>query len=469
MLSFDEKQYTIKTLELDGQTLTYRAYEDIPYVAAPVAKDWQRLHIFAPEGYFHGENPGSYTKETAPIFFPNTVGGYMPGPRQQPGRDEQGKPNTIFQALCHGYVVVSPGVRGRGMKKQDGSFIGIAPAGLCDLKAAVRFLRHFAGKIPGDVEKIIANGTSAGGAMASLLGTTGDHPDYEPYLTAMGAAPESDRIFAASCYCPITNLDHADMAYEWEFGGMNEYHRVVFCPPAPGEEKPSFRPVDGVMTKEQQDLSIQLKGQFPAYLNSLGLRDDKGQPLTLHADGTGSFLDYVKQYVADCVQQELDKGRDFSTISWAVVENGTVKDIDFPQYVQYRTRMKPVPAFDNVAMDTPENELFGNEQTQFRHFTAFSQVNSTVPGEQAEEHTVKMMNPMAYVRDEKARKAPYFRIRHGAIDRDTSLAISTMLTAALRQEGIEVQLAFPWGVPHAGDYDLPDLFQWIDTICKKES
>lgn len=35
MLSFDEKQYTIKTLELDGQTLTYRAYEDIPYVAAP--------------------------------------------------------------------------------------------------------------------------------------------------------------------------------------------------------------------------------------------------------------------------------------------------------------------------------------------------------------------------------------------------------------------------------------------------
>lgn len=66
--------------------------------------------------------------------------------------------------------------------------------------------------VPGDVNKIISNGTSAGGAMSSLLGSTGDHPDYEPYLKELGAAEESDAIYAASCYCPITNLDHADMA-----------------------------------------------------------------------------------------------------------------------------------------------------------------------------------------------------------------------------------------------------------------
>src|SRR5271165_5706702 len=45
----------------------------------------------------------------------------------------------------------------------------------------------------------------------------------ETYLKAIGAADERDDIFAASCYCPITNLDHADMAYEWMFHGLNQY------------------------------------------------------------------------------------------------------------------------------------------------------------------------------------------------------------------------------------------------------
>ncbi len=58
------------------------------------------------------------------------------------------------------------------------------------------------------------------------MGATGNHPDYESYLKELGAADASDEVFAASCYCPITNLDHADMAYEWEFRGVNDYHRM---------------------------------------------------------------------------------------------------------------------------------------------------------------------------------------------------------------------------------------------------
>lgn len=53
------------------------------------------------------------------------------------------------------------------------------------------------------------------------------------------------------------------------------------------------------------------------------------------------------------------------------------------------------------------------------------------------------------------------------IDRDTSLAISAMLTAVLREQGVKVDFAYPWGIPHAGDYDLDELFAWIDSICKK--
>ena len=77
----------------------------------------------------------------------------------------------------------------------------------------------------------------------------------------------------------------------------------------------------------------------------------------------------------------------------------------------------------------------------------------------------EMMNPMNYIADDKAVKAEHFRIRHGAVDRDTSLAISAMLTASLENHGVDVELQYPWGMPHAGDYDLEELFAWIDKIC----
>ena len=41
-----------------------------------------------------------------------------------------------------------------------------------------------------------------------------------------------------------------------------------------------------------------------------------------------------------------------------------------------------------------------------------------------------------------------------------------MLTAKLRMNGKSVDYALPWGVPHSGDYDLNELFKWIDGIAK---
>lgn len=32
--------------------------------------------------------------------------------------------------------------------------------------------------------------------------------------------------------------------------------------------------------------------------------------------------------------------------------------------------------------------------------------------------------------------------------------------------GIDVDYHSPWDTPHAGDYDLEELFAWIDDICK---
>ncbi len=455
-LIFDETRYTVETLVEEGQTLVFRAFERIPYVTNPVAPDLQVLSIYVPETFFEGKERNGYTLKTAPIFFPNTVGGYKPGPLQRPGRTAKGKLNASFYALLHGYVVVSAGARGRGMQDASGQYIGCAPAVICDLKAAVRYLRFNKDRIPGDVDKIITNGTSAGGASSSLLGCTGNHPDYDALLQQMGAADAGDNVFASSCYCPITNLDHADMAYEWEFNGLNDY--VRWTPDGSADTRQ--------MTQEQVMLSDQLKPLFPAYLNNLHLQDTDGNPLTLDTDGNGSFKDYVKKYAIASCQTALENGTDLSAYHWITIQENHVADIDFEQYIRFRTRMKTTPAFDSVHMGTAENELFGAPDTFERHFTEFSHANSNVNGAMAEAHQVKMMNPMYYIDDPAAEKAEHFRIRHGAIDRDTSLAIPVILTTKLQNAGIDAQLAFPWGIPHAGDYDLDELFAWIDSICK---
>ena len=62
--------------------------------------------------------------------------------------------------------------------------------------------------------------------------------------------------------------------------------------------------------------------------------------------------------------------------------------------------------------------------------------------------------------------APHWRIRHGALDRDTALAIPAMLAVKLKNSGKKVDFKVAWGYGHAGDYDLPDLFAWTDRICK---
>lgn len=55
------------------------------------------------------------------------------------------------------------------------------------------------------------------------------------HMAAADAANESAgvvHIFASSDYCPITNLEHADMAYEWMFNGVNSYYMALWpmCP-----------------------------------------------------------------------------------------------------------------------------------------------------------------------------------------------------------------------------------------------
>ncbi|MCM8710309.1 alpha/beta hydrolase [Clostridium sp. SYSU_GA19001] len=473
-LEFNPSNYTVQTLTIDSQTITYRAFENNVYVENPVDTKYQIMNIYVPEAYYEGKTIGSYTASTAPIFMPNTVGGYMPGAPEKPGKHPwHGGVNAAFAALLKGYVVAAPGVRGRVTQDEKGVYTGKAPACIVDLKAAVRYLRYNRKAIPGDTEKIISNGTSAGGALSSLLGVTGNNADYEPYLRELGAAYERDDIFAASCYCPITNLDNADIAYEWMYNGLNDYTKVVLETVTGEKFIPGITPpeqirrvfVSDTMTEEQIKVSNKLKGLFPSYLNSLGLKKADGTELTLDANGNGSFKDYVKSFVIASAQKALDSDADLYEFDWITIKDGIVKDIDFDKYVQYATRMKPATAFDGLNLDTPENDLFGTKDIKAQHFTQFAKEHSTAQGSLADASIVKLLNPMNYIGREGTSTARYWRIRHGAIDRDTSLAIPVILAAKLANNGFDVNLEMPWGQGHGGDYDLEELFAWIKKIC----
>lgn len=495
-LKFDDTAYKIRNCEMNGRSITFRSYEGIDYCLNPL-DSIQKINLYVPEAFCNGEIINGYTFKTAPIFIPNTVGGYMPGPVDEPGQNPRtGEPNAIFLALEHGYVVVSPGLRGRtsGMKSQEffvgakenlkkdsegpggngTRMVGRAPAFIVDMKAVIRYLRYNKERIPGDVEKIITNGTSAGGALSALTGAAGNSPDYEPYLETIGAAKERDDIFAASCYCPIHNLENADSAYEWLFSGDNEYHKLSFK--RIGGKIESVVET-GILTEEEQRYSRELKKLFPAYVNQLELKDDEGNPVFLDDNGEGSFKDWVKEHVRRAAQKELEThdssgrleklavtGSRIEEQDYLIIQDGKVVDLDFGAFVKKITRMKKAPAFDAVDLNSPECEEFGTEDVYARHFTKYACENSQVNGTLAEEKLIRMMNPVMYIG--KADTAKYWRIRHGAFDRDTSLAIPVILATILSNKGYEVDFALPWGLPHSGDYDLKELFHWIDGICK---
>lgn len=466
-MDFDKNNCTVETCTLEGETVEFLAYRTLPYVDAPVDLEYQRMSIFVPAVYRDGGEINGYTGKTAPIFMPNTVGGYMPGPLDEPGAGHfgpmEGEPNSIFRALQHGYVVAATALRGRTLRDSQGRYTGKAPACLVDYKAAVRFLRHIRTEIYGDTEKIVTNGTSAGGALSSLMGATGNAPEYEPYLKAIGAASERDDVFAASCYCPITNLDHADMAYEWQFANVWDYKGAQMEPDGNGGMK--FTPVEDRMTDRQIGLSKELAKQFPAYVNSLGLTDTDGCALTLNSDGTGGFLKFIESMVLDSANAALAQGKDLSGKDWLTLKNGQAAAMDFAGYVRDITRMKVTPAFDDLAMHSPENDLFGSGTQNCRHFTEFSQQHDP-NGLLADPETIGLMNPMTFLKPGRSTAAKHWRIRHGECDRDTSLAISSILTLTLRSLGCEVDYYLPWNTPHSGDYDLPELFAWIDGLCR---
>ena len=531
---FDPEDYRAKIMNANGEPVSFRAYEHLVYTKKPYEPEYQMLSVYIPEGYFKGESINGFTAETAPIFMPNGVGGYMPGTIIEPQENSRhGGANSALYALSNGYVVVSPAIRGRSLKNKDGYATGKAPALIVDYKAAVRFVRHNRkkGRIPaGDTDKIIASGTSAGGALAALLGASGNAKEYLPYLKEQGAANERDNIFAVMAYCPVTNLENADMAYEWMFQSANSYYNdagpVNNEKPDPQEQvspaeirkkRPPNAPREKLtgarITPEQKEISAELSQKFTEYLNSLNLRDSIGNSLNLSPDGLGLFREYIESLYLEAAQDAIDSGEPLKKVPWLTISRGMAVHMDFPKYIKTVRRLKGVPAFDAFDMSAGENYVLGTNEIANKHFTRYALEHSnfvTIPRleeeaeinkekaalyrlatpiekahlrkanleEQMEKdkldlsqymanwEIIRMMNPMRFIGLEEVQAAPNWRIRHGALDRDTAVAIPAILALRLKNTGKSVDFKVPWGYGHDGDYDLPDLFAWTDRISK---
>lgn len=274
--------------------------EDILYTQKATTPKFQRMSIFVPKAYLKADGTpdpnghmGHFTTHTAPVIFENNSAGYMQMPHTWLGgpRDEAGK------YLERGMVYVTCGCRGRESRNAEGILCGKSPWALVDLKTAIRFLRHNSHALPGDFNHMISVGWSAGGAMSSLVGLTGNNAHYLPLLEQNGAfMEETDDVYAAQIYCPIVDLEHADLAYEWQFQ------------PDPENEDSPAGPA-GTMTPFQAALSRKLAETYVQYFNAIGLTDPStGEPLILNENGrSGSGYDYLMARLEDSVSDYLTR------------------------------------------------------------------------------------------------------------------------------------------------------------------
>ncbi len=497
-LVFDAKAgVKSKMTVYDGTEVSYTAYERLFYVTNVEDSTYQFLNVYVPDGA---------TQQT-PIFLRTYVGGYMASPAAQPQAGD-----ATGRALKEGYVVVIPGTRGRnssivadktytksrkGVKTGQTIYTGRAPKAILDLKAAIRYLRHFDKEMPGNAERIITDGTSAGGAMSALMGATGNNPEYAELLKAMGAADERDDVFASVCYCPIIDLEHADMAYEWLYGLT--------------DSRQALDDTHKQMTKE-------LAAMYPAYVNSLNLKKPDGTPLT--AD---NYLDYLKSEIIRAAQIAKNAGADipdsigfsFSNSAggmFAAPINGGMRpqmpqgdnrpqmqggqppkgmrpmrggmgrkqvgeyitDLDMQKYLNYvvsTQALKGVPAFDSqiegINSASGENEEFGDETGSSVNFTKFTAQKNGTTVSDAIRQNVRLLNPMSFIGDGNTSVAPHWYIRHGARDRDTAFPVPVNFATKLQNAGKDVNFLLAWNRPHSGDYSLDELFQWIADIVNK--
>ncbi len=442
------------------------------YCSNPADETYEQMGIYVPSAYLTANSDGTYsintsgtcngyTAATAPIVVPVNTSGYSA--QSAPS----GTSSTAETYTNKGYIYLWPGCRGRDHG---------APLGVTDLKAAVRYYRYLAaqGSVPGNTDLIFSFGHSGGGAQSAIFGTSGNSSLYDDYLSAIGANTDyKDNIYGSMCWCPITNLDQADAAYEWNMG--------------------LSRSVSG------SDLSISkaLAAEFATYVNAIGFKHPtSGNTLTLSStsDGyyqSGSYYEYIMEVINDAVSR-YNSYNSASVSSYTTTDESALSSFAST----YKSATKGLGAFDDIdAKGQAENTLMGISGTagHFDKFLAdivndyasdyYSSFTSDLASTNVDavgktvETRLMMYTPLYYLVSNStyyngggagtSDVAPYWRIRSGITQGDTSLCTEANLALGLSgYDGVkDVDFETIWAQGHteaedSGDAD-DNFISWV--------
>ena len=515
----------------------------VVYVANPASLDYETLGIYVPGAYLEASANGDGTY-TASVKSDAQVGQFTAAtapyilPVNTPGYNASQAPTWLADGIASytqaGMIYLQPGIRGRDntTDSQGQEVVGGAPWGVTDLKAAIRYVRYNKDVLPGDTDKIVSFGHSGGGAQSAILGASGDSTLYNPYLEALGAAmkdkqgnPISDTPYGTMTWSPITSLDYADAAYEWNLGQFAD----------------SNTRAEGTFT---QALSQDLAKEYANYINQLGLKHE-GQALTLAESSQGIYTQgSYATYLEGVVNQSLNNfladtsfpytsdgaGPGGSTESvtyetaqayidslnaetqWVTYDAATntakISSLaDFAKYV--KTASKSVPAFDALDRSLAENAVFGvadanelhfdqlvarllkNNQAKYESLTDWnSQYVTDFESDLAKTDSLgktiaerqDLYNPMFYLTSaysgyQTSKPAPHWRIRSGLSQGDTALTVETNLALALENQANgtvkSVDFATVWGqgntTAERTGHASANFIQWVQEIVAQDA
>lgn len=452
------------------------------YCSKPADSSYEQMGIFVPGSYMNAtaNSDGTYT---CTINATATVNGYTAStapvvvPVNTPGYAAQSAPSGFSSSLSTytkaGFVYLWPGMRG----KTHG-----APLGVVDLKAAIRYFRYLntaQNAVPGNADRIFSFGHSGGGAQSAILGSSGNSSLYNDYLTAIGAESSyKDNICGSMCWCPITNLDQADEAYEWNMGLTRSS-----------------------LSSTDQSISKALAAEFATYINAIGLKNPSTKTaLSLSSTSNGyyqkgSYYEYVMGVINDAVSR-YNKYNNASVSAYSTTDSTAL----YSFVSAYKKASKGLGAFDGYAsMSNPENTLMGISGTA-GHFDSYlanivktyassyySSFTSCLANVDALGKSVQtrlnMYTPLYYLISNSSYYngggsgssdvAPYWRIRTGIDQGDTSLCTEINLALALQNLSSVKSVDFEtiWGKAHtqaedSGSADT-NFISWVESCASK--
>ncbi|MCR4852866.1 MAG: hypothetical protein K5893_04680 [Prevotella sp.] len=449
------------------------------YCQSPADESYEQMGIYVPSAYLTKNSDGSYsinssgtcngyTASTAPIVVPVNTSGYSA--QSAPS----GTSSTAATYTDKGFIYLWPGCRGRDHG---------APLGVTDLKAAVRYYRYLSaqGSVPGNTDLIFSFGHSGGGAQSAIFGASGNSSLYDDYLNAIGANSDyKDNICGSMCWCPITNLDQADAAYEWNMG--------------------LTRSSSSYSTAEL-NISKELAAEFATYVNAIGFKHPtSGETLTLSStsDGyyqSGSYYEYIMEVINDAVSR-YNSYNSASVSSYSTTDASALSSFAS----SYKSASKGLGAFDDYdGKGQAENTLMGIAGTAghfdkyladiistyasdyYSSFTSdLASTNVDAVGKTVETRLM-MYTPLYYLMSNStyysnggsgtSDVAPFWRIRSGITQGDTSLCTEANLALALNAySGVQsVDFETIWAQGHteaedSGDAD-DNFIEWVQNCA----